>query len=367
MNDVIYEKMVSAIGSRGGGMPSIRCKEFDALVDAVFSEEEAEMYLRMPDGLVSVEEMAALSGMDAVQVRRILECMTDNGTVMGIKRDGKQYYLAMSLLPGIYEFHFHKNSEGEKARASARIFRDYRDTVERMQVNKPGIFPSVPWARVIPLNIDITSKIQINTYDQVRQYIDKAKNFAVARCFCRIIGNLLDDPCDKPIEVCLAIGPGAINMAERGFGRLVSREQALEIVKKADEAGLVHCSSNTSRYIDFICNCCTCHCYLLRNIKNDRIPSFVATSSLLADIDVDSCVGCGECVDRCPMQAISVREDFAAVDESRCIGCGLCIATCPADSIILHTRPDCPAPPYDMKILNEKILDSIKTEPKNVR
>jgi Na+-translocating ferredoxin:NAD+ oxidoreductase subunit B len=356
MEDYIYEKMIEALNRKGGGLPPFRCKEFDALIDEIFTEEEARLFIQMPDDPVSADNMAKQTGMDSTQVEKILERMADNGVLIAMDRGGKPAYLSMSLLPGLYEFHFHKFNKGDQARKSARLFRDYRDAVEKIETAKPGLFPTVPWARVIPLNLDINSKIQINTFDQVRQYIDKAKYIAVANCFCRIMGDLLDTPCDKPMEVCLAFGPGAVYMVERGFARMISRDEALAVLSKANEAGLVHCSSNTSNYIDFLCNCCTCHCYILRTVKNAAIPSFAASSSVQAKIDHENCSGCEACIPRCQMEALSMTEAIAVVDDKRCIGCGLCVPTCPSEAITLITRTDGTIPPAGIKELKENIL-----------
>jgi len=360
MQEHIYAGMVEAIGRRGGGLPSIRCKEFDALIDDLFTEDEAGFFLQMPDDPFLADTMARITGMDPVHAEKLLEEMTEKGLLIAMDKDSKRTYITMSLLPGLYEFHFHKFHVGERARKSARIFSDYRDAVEKIETATPGIYPTVPWARVIPLNQDIQSNIQIQTFDQVQQYIDRAKNIAVADCYCRIMGELLDNPCQKPMEVCLAFGPGAVNMAERGFARIISKEEAFQILEKADEAGLVHCSSNTSRYIDFICNCCTCHCYILRTVKKSSIPSFAASSSVMASVDAENCIGCEACLERCPMDALKSKDDVVEVDDNRCIGCGLCIRACPADAIVLISRPGGMAPPFDMKNLNKSIIASKK-------
>lgn len=360
MEDIIYTKMVAAIGHRGGGLPSVRCKEFDALIDDIFTKEDAELFLQMPDDPFSAETLTEITGKDIAQVTKHLEEMADNGVLISAEKDGKRIYITMALLPGMYEYHFHRFNTGDRARKSARIFRDYRDAVEKIEADTPGIFPTVPWARVIPLNVDIDSNIQIKTYDQVRKYIDKAKNIALANCYCRIMGELLDNPCQKPKEVCIAFGPGAVSMAEHGFARTISRDEAYKVLDIADQAGLVHCSSNTGKYIDFICNCCTCHCYLLRTVKNAAIPSFAASSSVMAEVVAGECIGCEACIERCPMEALISKNDLVAVDNKRCIGCGLCITTCPAGAIVLRNRPEGLPPPYKLQDLNRDIIASRK-------
>ena len=160
-------------------------------------------------------------------------------------------------------------------------------------------------------------------------YIEKAPAIGLVTCFCRHKGELLDNPCDKPKDVCIAIGPGAHYMAEYGFGKLISKEEALNALDRAEKAGLVHCSSNTSKYIDMICNCCVCHCMILQSLKNSQVPSLAATSSFRAEVDTAECIGCENCIEKCPMEALSMKDDVAETDKKRCIGCGLCIRELP--------------------------------------
>lgn len=50
-------------------------------------------------------------------------------------------------------------------------------------------------------------------------------------------------------------------------------------------------------------------------------------------IDKETCIGCGACVDVCPVQALSMEDDKAKCDEGTCIDCGACIGVCPTQAI----------------------------------
>jgi electron transport complex protein RnfB len=360
VKDVIYDKMTAVIGRRGGGLPSVRCKEFDAIIDDLFSAEEAEMVVQMPDDPVSAQMMASITGLNMKRAGELLEAMTSRGVLMCFDRDDTRFYHLMPLLPGLYEFHFITGATDDHAKRAARLFLNYVEAVEKLETAAPGIYPKVPWARVVPVNMDVTSKIQVKTFDQLLRYIEKAKYVGVSNCFCRHMGDLLDDPCDKPKDVCMSVGPGALFLEQRGFGKLISKEEAYKILERSEEAGLVHCVSNTGKYIDFICNCCTCHCHILRNVNNSSVPSFVASSSVLASVNAEECIDCEACIERCPMGALVAGEDTVSVDNKRCIGCGLCLRSCPSDAITLRDRPDAPTPSDDTKILNQRIVASKK-------
>ncbi len=358
MQDIVYSQVTNAIARRGGGLPAVRCKEFDAVIDDLFTEEEALLVVQMPDDPVTVEKLVASTGRDVDKVRELLEAMASKGKLMSVDRDASRFYLLMPLLPGLYEFHFIMGAKDDRARQSARRFLDYVEAVEKMETNRPGLYPKVPWARVIPVNMDITANMQVKTYDQIKEYINKTEHIGISNCFCRHMGALLDDPCTKPLDVCMSFGPGARFLADRGFGKLISKAEAMVVLERSEEAGLIHCASNTGDYIDFICNCCTCHCHILRNVRSSSVPSFAAVSSFIAEVDPENCTGCEACIDGCAFGALLSEADVVRVDKHRCIGCGLCRRTCPTDAIVLKPRPDAPVPMPNTRKLNQSMLDS---------
>jgi ferredoxin len=158
----------------------------------------------------------------------------------------------------------------------------------------------------------------------------------------------------------MAFGPNAKFAHERGYGRLVSKEEALRVLKEAEDAGLVHMSSNTSKYIDFICNCCACHCGIVKSLQDMDMPSIGAVSSYRLKVDEEACIGCGDCVDRCPTNALDVEDEMVRVDLRRCIGCGLCNSACPSEALSMEPREDAPSPPWDHKALETAIMESIQ-------
>jgi len=122
----------------------------------------------------------------------------------------------------------------------------------------------------------------------------------------------------------------------------------------------VHMSSNTSKYIDFICNCCPCHCGILQSFLRMDMPALGAASAFRLKIDEETCMGCEACVERCPMDALRMEEDTARVDLKRCIGCGICNSACPEEALSMERIQDADAPPWDRKALTTAVLESIR-------
>ena len=364
MTDAVYDKLADKLSSIGGSMPALKCKEFFDLVEELFTPEEAELVTKMPPNIVSADVLARDIGSDPKAVENLLETMSNKGLIISRDHGEVRFYSLLVLVPGIFEFQFMKGEVNDRARKLARLFEDYFNVANQHMATAPTGFTVFPFARVIPVEEEIPAGVEIHPYDKVSDYISGADHIAVSICYCRHHGELLGNPCDKPKDVCMSFGPNAKSLHERGFARLVSKEEALEMLDRCEEAGLVHCSSNMGKYIDFICNCCGCHCGILRSIKNAAIPSMGAVSSFIITVDEEECIGCAACVDVCQMDALTMEGDTVVRSHERCIGCGICRSVCPTDALKLEPREGAPVPPSDRREFNAAMMSAIREESK---
>jgi len=151
---------------------------------------------------------------------------------------------------------------------------------------------------------------------------------------------------------------------ENGLGREISKKEALEVLVKAEEDGLVHHSSNTKDNKIFICNCCSCCCKALSHVIKYDNPTAIAPSNYIALVDTEMCTGCETCIERCQVGAIQMGDDLSVIDRQRCIGCGLCVSTCPEEAISMAQRK-----PEEMSVVFEnqdEVLQSIAKEKNKV-
>jgi len=361
MHEPVYEKLTEALSMRGGGIPVIKCPELYALLRELFTPDEAALASQMAMNPMSAADLAAELGRDPGEVERLLEGMANKGLVLSRERGGVNHYILMQVVPGIFEYQFMKGEVNDRAKRLAHLFEDYT-TVRKEAARKRRAAVNFPFARVIPVEAEISASVEIQPYDRVSHYIENSEYIALGTCFCRHYGELLGRPCDKPKDTCMFFGPSAKFIAERGFGRLLPKKEALEVLDRAEKAGLVHCASNTGKYIEFICNCCACHCGILQSIKNAATPSEAATSGFIMTVDEEKCIGCAACVDRCQMEALSMRDDIVVRDAERCIGCGLCVSTCSTEALRMEPRPDRPLPLRDRDSLNAALRASLKTD-----
>lgn len=341
----LYEELRTIIKRAGGALPVFAIDELYALLKELFSPEEAALVIDMPRQLITAEDLAAATGKPLPDVGRLLEAMTNKGLLHARKNAAGVYeYCPIPLLPGIYEMQFYRGTKTDRDYRLAKLFKDYLDTLNALRdaLPEPPPLPPISYFRVLPVEEEIAAPAtEVLPYARLSKYVAETKAIAVGTCYCRHHALLIDehDRCGASHDNCMAFGDGALFVAERNMGRLVGKEEALTILAEAEKQGLVHCSANTAEELAFICNCCTCHCGMLRQAK--RVPESwrVLTSGYEAAIDRDLCVACGACADRCPVTAITVDDDAASVTAERCIGCGLCVGTCPTEAIHLAVRP----------------------------
>jgi ferredoxin len=353
--DDVYEALRKALERVGGAVPAIAMDELFVLLRELVNPEEASLAVSLPDAWVTAGAQAETLGRPQEEIGAMLEAMTDKGFLHARKNsDGMYEYRIMPLLPGIYEMQFFRGTKTDRDYRLARQFKDYFDalTALRDSLETPPRVPSTSYFRVIPVEKEIEASTKVLPYAKLSKYVEQTEAIAVGTCFCRHHAALLDesDNCGVSHGNCMAFGEGAVFVADRRMGRMVDKQEALKILQEAEEEGLVHCSANTSEELAFICNCCSCHCGILRQAKSAPNASIALTSGYNAAIDADLCTACEICVDRCPVGAITV-EEVACVNPLQCIGCGLCVDTCPCEAIELASRPDAQTPPGRLKDL----------------
>lgn len=342
MTREVYNRLAGALNTRSMAYPSIPCDEFYVLAEELFTPEQAEIASKMPVDPISAEQLAAgMKVSDVVGLARRLDEMVDRGLVRVKEEGGRRLYELMPLVPGIIELQFMHGRADERTRRLAQLFKSYGKAMKNMMPSVPT--PPViekPKTRKIVIDQEIHGKTTVLPYEEVMKLIDKTEYIAAGTCVCRHQGDLLDRPCDKPKDnLCMIFGASAQFAQNYGFVNLISKEEARQRIDEAEKAGLVHnYADSQDRYIDLLCNCCGCHCFLLRAAKRSPLPSEFVIANWVMNIDDDACVGCGACIDRCWMEALKMDGDSVARDFNRCIGCGICRYVCPSDAMKLVRR-----------------------------
>jgi len=194
-------------------------------------------------------------------------------------------------------------------------------------------------------------------FEMMEVLIQKVKVIALVHCPCRATAQLIGKKrCDHPLDVCIKYDELADYVIDQGIGKEITKKEALQILERSEEAGLVHLVDNAREGIKHTCNCCGCCCWSVGTIRRKRIPRDVLMATyFLRETDQERCTGCGQCVDICPVQVIKMEGDFPVVDKEWCIGCGVCAAPCPVSAVRLVRKSDA-IPPKDFKELHTQIL-----------
>ncbi len=242
--------------------------------------------------------------------------------------NGTTLYQALPWVIGIYELQV--NNLTEKLRAAINEYWSTAEPVEK---------PSEPQLRTIPIGESIEPTLEILPYEQVEKLVEENETFAVAPCICRTHELKEGRGCNAPIETCLVFGEFADFYVKTGLAKYITKQQMKDKIAEANKANLVLNPTNSKR-VSAICCCCGCCCGVLGSIKRHPKPAEVITSSFRAEYNVDACIGCGVCVDRCQMDAITSSEDKVNLNIDRCIGCGLCVSTCPTNALKLVRKPE---------------------------
>lgn len=193
----------------------------------------------------------------------------------------------------------------------------------------------------IPMNLEIPDTREvIPSIDRAEEILKKCYRFAVIKCLCRAAKDQDHSrTCDYPVDdVCLLFDEVADGELAAGSAKELTLEEALDVLRRCREDGLVQLISNAEHPL-CICNCCECCCLCLRSMR--RFEDTVAEVSRYAADAAgrERCVGCGACVKICPMEACAVEHGSVQVKGQQCIGCGLCVSRCPKGVLKMAKRP----------------------------
>jgi NAD-dependent dihydropyrimidine dehydrogenase PreA subunit len=300
----------------------------------LFTEEEAEMACNLSIKPEGPEKIAERLGRNPEGVAAMLYDMSGKGLIFRIaKGDGVRYGAAMFVV-GIYEYNLNNVD-----RELAREIEEYLDQGFSWELMRG----ETPQLRTIPVEASLDGSLNVQPYDNIRKIVERQSVIALADCICRKEQAVLGNACHHPREACLLFDSAARYYIENGIARQISKEQAFEVLRANEEAGLVPNAAN-SRAVGAVCSCCGCCCGVLRSLKKQPHPAALIKSNYIAQIDTEECTACEACAARCQMDAVRV-EGTAVIDNNRCIGCGLCVSTCPTGAIRLKAKEDAYLPP----------------------
>ena len=346
----VYKKLFEVMKNRRGPYTGIDIPEFYTLVQELFTPEEAQVNNAMPRKPLRANDIAKELDQPENDILTTLESMADRGLCKTFLKNDVRYYQGEPFMPGIFEYQFIAGKTTARDKKIARLIHDYKKAFNAAKGKTKMTFPTT---RVITVDKTIDAGNTVHTYDQVATYIEKNDSIGVGTCYCRHAAALRDeDVHGMPTDVCMWFGTMAEYAIERLGAKHVGKDEAMQVLGKAEEAGLVHMSRNTTEDIDFICNCDRWHCEAIKGVLKQSKPALFFNSGFQPRFDPDLCTACETCMDRCPSEALAMGDhDVPQVNLDRCFGCAVCATGCPTEAIAMEAKSDFPVPPRDPKEL----------------
>lgn len=334
MSDSVYYELREFLDRFPVGFPQTDSGVEIEILKKLFTQEEAETALLLTPLPEEAILIAGRAELDPKQLEEKLEAMSRKGLIFRTRREGKTLYNSAPFMIGLYEYSVKIIDE-----ELASLFKEYYETAYMEEMGASD----VPSFKVLPIAEHVEADLVLYPFLKLEEEVRAARKISVADCVCRKEARLTGDGCDYPMETCLSFGAAADYYIENGLGREIDAEEALRILKEADEAGLIHAGVNT-KHLSNICNCCPCCCASMKGITKKGQDKHKYLNALFeAVVDEEECTACEECVERCPVGAVRM-EDTAAVDREKCLGCGLCAGVCPSGAITLRLREDMEEP-----------------------
>jgi NAD-dependent dihydropyrimidine dehydrogenase PreA subunit len=359
MSDEIYKRLAKHLSSLGMGYPEK--EELLEILKENFTPLEAEVALAIPTKVIPFEpapvsEIATHLNISKEELESILSNLSQRGLLFSKKmKDGNKGYALQQFGYGFPQAFFWRGVNTPIAKKMAELIAKYAGKEQLKEVygnTKTKTF------RYLPATLSFEPENHaVFPFEMMEEVIKKVKVIALVHCPCRTTAQLIGKKrCDHSLENCIKYDELAEYLIEKGIGKEITKQEALEVIRKSEEAGLVHMVDNAREGIKHTCNCCGCCCWSVGTIRRKKIPrDALMATYFLRETDQEKCTGCGQCVDICPVQVIKMEGDFPMIDKDWCIGCGVCAVPCSTGAVKLVRKSDA-IPPKDFKELHREIL-----------
>ena len=312
-------RLAKVIGGASGMVVKIdeNAPEYYCMADIV-SDDEADIAIAA--GLRkerTAEYLAKKVGKTVEEIKPAL----DNLVYYGIFRRtydeklGEDVYFMQIFAPGILEMMVNNKELMAAHPEVGRAFEEY--TRVRMELLGPVLPQGYGLMRVIPVESAIKDIPGVSDYERLSYYLNKYDTFSVSPCSCRASRTSIGDGCGHLDEdMCVQMGKGAEHYIRSGRARKITREEAMEIILRAEENGLMHDIPNIEEVGDSaaICNCCACACFGLRAGLMFGARDAIR-SNFVAEVDEAKCVACAQCVETCPGNALRLGQKLCSSED----------------------------------------------------
>jgi len=346
--DKLWYKVARTI-VKAGRFPIPIAGAFIEILKILLMEDQAKFLLIFKKPSLNIDQIKEKTDLEDDALEKMLNDLMNNGIIIGTKSRSRniRVYRLLQPFPGIMEYSLMRGQATDREKKLAKLWDKLWDDMRLgLQKNYEYVIEQYkkipPIDRVIPIEeeVEVPQEV-IVPYEEVSKYIDFYDDIALTNCYCRHEKDLLNDLCklNAPKKNCVLFSKSAQFAIKHKFGTPISKKDAKEIFKETEDYGLVHkvfhVHADPKKDVDVICNCCKCCCGNFQMYYRGALP-FSTLTSYIAKLNKDDCLGCGICVEKCPMETIVIFDGIASINQEKCIGCGVCAHHCPEGAIKLE-------------------------------
>lgn len=318
------------------------------ILKMLFSTQEAGLVSLLPIKPFTAKKASRIWKMDLTGTQNILDELAGRAILVDIDKNGETVYALPPPMAGFFEFSMMRIRNDIDQKALSELFYQYLNVEEdfirelftqgETQLGRTFVHEPV---------LSNENTLHVLDYERATEVIKTASSRAVGICYCRHKMSHMDKACDAPMEICMTFNSSAKSLSKHGFARSVEKEECLDLLQMAYENNLVQFGENVRERVSFICNCCGCCCEAMIAARRFAILNPVHTTNFIPEVNEQDCIGCGKCVNICPVEAMTLissndpnnpKKKQARLNEDLCLGCGLCVRACKKKNISLKSR-----------------------------
>lgn len=349
--DKAYVALRNRLNRMSEGLANDPLENSYEVIMRLWTPEEAQQFVDCPNqkwftafDYVKKQREKGDAEITVEEATEILENLANKRLIVSVDRTGTRWYFLLAWVDGIWETHIPEVADIDFVTAGISGS-DY------------GTGSKYPILHVCPVDASVVEGGTISPYRDWRLIIDSNTSFGIGECICRKAAltrgdaemdgfkrdHVWKEGADGEgfIDTCMVFGQYADYFIEQGLAERVTKEEMIANIETAIEDGFVP-DMYWSQHPEIMCLCRSDMCDVLTSYRRvhgmtdnrDRVTAYELK------YDADACIGCGVCVERCPMKAISLDENNKCVHDTACVACGQCALKCPASARILVEKAE---------------------------
>ena len=320
--DPIYLELATKLGQKDS-------KYLPRILARLANLEQAQIVRELP---TPSAEIAKKLGLDKTVVDRHIQELIEKGLVFPTKRGPQMARTVEQIHDAALGNPKYDAQLGDEY---FDLFAEFMDHEILEQMIKIYVTAEGPRFRIIPRWKSIQNVPGVLPSENIREIIQKQETLALLNCPCK--REHRKRTCGVPLQVCINVGRTAQYNINRGAGRKITAEEALQVIEETDKYPMVHISLNQSEVNQLVCNCHKCCCSPLVHMFSQKRHNFtdgIAKSRFEAVVNPERCKACKICLTKCQFGAIQMKigpgtgEERSSVDPEKCMGCGSCVVSC---------------------------------------